>query len=217
MKQKIRILFCLLLFFVIQSAYGQNLIMPEEIILGTVYHYFNEEYPTDDEFFRKVDKDVPDIKNANLNAVLVWPITQWDTDTKQLRWKRGDYLIDKIEDEGLKLSLLLFKQQQCSHYFPIWKFDEFSQIKTDQLKPINGQFDVDFMIPEVKMILNEYIEEVLNRYRNNPNIILYNVWNEPHYYSESDRNIARFRNWLKDKYQSLDELNRVWAENYTSW
>ncbi len=217
MNQKNRLINFLFLFLLFQSAIGQNLKMPEEIILGTVYSYFNEEYSTDDEFFKKVDKDIPEIKNANLNALLIWPITQWDTKTKQLRWVRGDYLMDKIEDEGLNVSLLLFKQQQCRHYFPIWKFDENPAIKLDQLKQRNGQMDVDFMIPEVKTMLYDYLKEVLVRYREKPNIILYNIWNEPHYYSESERNIARFQEWLKHKYQTLDELNRVWADDYTSW
>lgn len=207
----------LFLLFFFQPASGQSPNLPEDIILGTVYSYFNEEYSTDEDFFIRVDRDIPAVKQANLNAVMVWPVTQWDPLTKQLRWTRGDYLIEKIEEEGLDLSLLLFKQQQCRHYFPIWKFDEFKTIKQDQLKQLNGQMDVDFMIPEVKLILDDYLGKVLERYSAKPNIILYNVWNEPHYYSESDNNIAGFQLWLKRKYQTIGELNRVWAVDYTSW
>jgi len=203
--------------FFFQPASGQKLNVREDIILGTVYSYFNEEYSTDEDFFNRVDRDIPAIKQANLNAVMVWPVTQWDPSTKQIRWTRGDYLIEKVEEEGLDLSLLLFKQQQCRHYFPIWKFDEFNMIKQDQLKQLNGQMDVDFMIPEVKVILDDYMAKVLERYKTGQNIILHNVWNEPHYFSESDKNIAGFQQWLKRKYRTLDELNRVWADDYTSW
>jgi beta-galactosidase GanA len=217
MNQKNRIFYFLLLIFFYQSAVGQNLKMPKEIILGTVYSYFNEEYPTDNDFFKRVDRDIPDIKKANLNALLVWPVTQWDPHTKQLSWTRGDYLMNKIEHEGLNASILLFKQQQSRHWFPIWKFDVLDSIRESQKAQLNGQNNVDFQVPEVKNILVDYLEKVLERYRNKPNLILYNVWNEPHYYSESDRNIARFQRWLKNKYKSLDELNRVWADDYTSW
>jgi hypothetical protein len=151
----------LLLLFLYQPANGQKLNSREHIILGTVYSYFIEEYATDQDFFDRVDRDIPAIKKANLNAVMVWPVTHWDPGTKQIRWTRGDYLIKKIEEGGLGLSLLLFKQQQCRHYFPIWKFDEFKSIKQDQLKQLNGQMDVDFMIPEVKLLLDEYMVKVL--------------------------------------------------------
>ena len=207
----------LVFLFFYQPANGQELNSRDNIILGTVYSYFNEEYATDEDFFNRVDRDIPAIRQANLNAVMVWPVTQWDPNTKQLSWTRGDYLIKRIEEEELDLSLLLFKQQQCRHYFPIWKFDEFKSIKQDQLKPLNGQMDVDFMIPEVKQVLDNYMAKVLERYNTAQNIILYNVWNEPHYYVESDQNIAGFQQWLKRKYQTLDELNRVWADDFTSW
>ncbi len=207
--------FFLLVFF--QTGYGQNLKMPDNIILGTVYSYFNEEYPADGDFFKRVDRDIPEIRKANLNAVLVWPVTQWDTHTKQLRWTRGDYLMNKIEHEGLNVSVLLFKQQQRRHWFPVWKFDELDSIRESQKMQLNGQNNVDFQVPEVKKILYGHVKEVVDRYRDKPNILLYNVWNEPHYYSESEKNIARFQRWLKDKYKSLDTLNRVWADDYTSW
>jgi beta-galactosidase len=216
-KIRIQIISFILAVYWIPCVTGQNMDMPEKIILGTVYNFFHAEFPTDDEFYKTVDQDIPAISNANLNAVLVWPVTQWNPETKGLRWERGDYLVNKIEKEGLSLALILFKQQQCRHYFPIWKFDETENLKQAQMAQINGRWDVDFQIPQVKNILYDYIGEVLERYSSKPNMLLYNVWNEPHYYSESERNIARFREWLKEKYKTLDELNRVWGDDYTSW
>jgi len=213
MKKKHSILPFILFFFLFQHVIGQSVKMPEEIILGTVYNYFHEEYPTDEDFFKAVDRDIPEIKNANLNAIMAWPVTQWDTKTKQLRWNRGDYLIDKIEDEGLNLSLLLFKQQQCSHYFPIWKFDEFSELKEEHKQAQGGSWDVDFRIPEVKTILHDNMKDVVRRYGNKPNVILYNIWNEPHYYSNQTRKNISPRYTKKAAVRKINDVSTVVALN----
>ena len=47
-----------------------------KIIWGTVYNIFHEEYSTDEEFFLQVDKDVAAMKEANLNHIMILPMSQ---------------------------------------------------------------------------------------------------------------------------------------------
>lgn len=191
--------------------------MPDKIIFGTVYNLFHEEYNEDEDYRRAVHEDITAIKEANLNTVLIFPMSEWNTDTKELKWDRTDFLVEEIEDAGLDFVPTIFKQQQCSHYFPIWKFDEFPEIKAKHLNSGSGRFDVDFMEPEVYPILEDYFREVVQRYSSSPNLSFYNIWNEPHYESHSDLAMENFRKWLKIKYVSLDAISAAWSESYSDW
>jgi hypothetical protein len=63
--------------------------------------------------------------------------------------------------------------------------------------------------------LAAFIQRLVSRYANSPALALWNVWNEP---SVNDsRNIdrlSRFAEWLKRKYSSLEELRKVWFDEY---
>ena len=65
-----------------------------------------------------------------------------------------------------------------------------------------------------------YVKEVVKHCKNNPVVIGYQFYNEPHY-SENDmcdynpENIANFRNYLKKIYSdNINNLNKEWGTNY---
>lgn len=68
-------------------------------------------------------------------------------------------------------------------------------------------------------IINRKLAE---RYHNHPALLMWHISNE--YSGECHCELCQenFRNWLKQKYQTLDELNRVWwtsfwSHTYTDW
>jgi beta-galactosidase len=191
--------------------------MPDDIIFGTVYNLFHEEYSKDEDYRKAVHEDIQAIKEANLNTMLVFPMSQWNTDTKELKWDRTDYLVGEIEKAGLDFAPIIFKQEQCSHWFPIWKFEKFPDIKKEHLNRRLGRSDVDFMEPGVYPLVEDYFRQVIQRYGSSPNLSFYNVWNEPHYQSHSELAMENFRKWLKNKYGSLDAISVAWSESYTDW
>ncbi len=190
------------------------------MIWGTVYNIFHEEYSTDQEFFQQVDKDISAIKAANLNQIMIFPMSQWDSETKELRWVRTDFLIKKIEQEGLQFVPILLKEEQCSYYFPIWKFREipgFWEKYNLNNDGRNNRDNVDFADPRVYPLLESYMKAVISRYGKSPALSFYNLWNEPHYHSGSDQTVGEFRQWLERKYGSLQTLNRIWGNEYHAW
>ena len=210
----------IVLFMLFGICIESNAQVRNTVIWGTVYNIFHEEYVSDEEFFRQVDKDVATMKNANLNHVMIFPMSQWDPATRQLRWTRTDYLVKKIAEAHLEYVPILLKQEQCSYYFPIWMYDEipgFRQKYERRNGSNNNRENVDFADPHVYPLLESYIEAVVQRYGKNPALSFYNLWNEPHYSSDDDRTIEQFRNWLAKKYGSLDRLNRIWGDEYRSW
>jgi beta-galactosidase len=191
-----------------------------KILVGTVYNIFHEEYSTDQEYFQQVDKDIASMKEANIDHVLIFPMSQWDPESKQLLWKRTDYLVKKIETAGLKFIPLMLKEEQCRHYLPIWKFKEIEGM-WEQYNQKNGKKsnrdDVDFPDPKIYPLVEEYFRAVAARYSKSPALSFYNIWNEPHYTSEAEHVLERYRTWLQKKYGSISRLRNAWGDDYTDW
>ncbi len=197
----------LLLFLTCFQSNGQVKI-PETIVYGTIYNIFHDEYQTDESFYKAVDKDIQNIQKANFNLVMPFPFGQWNKDTKQQDWTRTDYLVDKIEQNQLMLMPMMLKSQHRA-YLPAWKWLEIPNGKS-----AGG---VKFMNEEVKNVIEDYFKSVANRYGQRHSLVGYNLWNEAHYESIDEITIPKFREWLKNKYSSLKQLNRVWAEDFSSW
>jgi beta-galactosidase GanA len=216
LKMNFKIIAFIFLFTMMTSFAQQQ----KTIMLGSVYNIFHEEYPTDEDFFKEVDRDIPLMKESNINYVMVFPMNQWNTETKQLLWKRTDYLIKKIENLDMKFVPLMLKEEQCSHYFPIWKFKEipgmWEEYNLDNGNRNNRQ-DVDFADPRVYPLIDEYFKAVIGRYGKSPALGYYNIWNEPHYNSNANHVIKRYREWLKKKYGTLAKLRIAWGKEYTDW
>ena len=212
---KLKILIIFLFFF--SGLLGQ---VSNKILVGTVYNIFHEGYSTDQDFFRQVDKDIASMKEANIDHVLIFPMSQWDPESKQLLWKRTDYLVKKIETAGLKFIPLMLKEEQCRHYFPIWKFKEIDGM-WERYHQKNGKKnnrdDIDFADPNVYPLVEEYFRAVITRYGKSPALSFYNIWNEPHYTSDAEHVLERYRTWLQKKYGSLAGLRTAWGDDYTDW
>lgn len=65
--------------------------------------------------------------------------------------------------------------------------------------------------------------QTLGRYEN---IVVWNTWQEVHYWSESivgtstcfcEHTLAHFRRWLQQRYADIDTLNRAWNTRYAEW
>jgi beta-galactosidase len=194
--------------------------MPRTIIIGTVYDIFNEEFASDKEYFAQVDKDIALMKASNIEYVMIFPLGNWDPVTRHLKWERTDYLVKKIEDSHMKFIPLMLKEEQCSHYFPIWKFKKIKGM-WDEYNLNNGnknnRENVDFADPRVYPMVEDYFKKVIIRYGKSPALSFYNIWNEPHYSSTSDHVIVKFREWLKKKYGELSSLRRAWGKEYSDW
>jgi hypothetical protein len=190
------------------------------IMLGTVYNVFHSEYATDADFFAQVDQDLEAIHAANIRYLLVFPMSEWDRDTRSLKWTRTDYLVQKMEQLGIKFVPLMLKEEQCGHYFPNWKFEELQEIRSQHHvvgSNRNNREHVDFIHPQVFPVLEAYFKAVIERYGKSPSLAFYNIWNEPHYSHQGTHVVERYRKWLQAKYATLDAINRAWGDDFTSW
>jgi beta-galactosidase GanA len=80
---------------------------------------------------------------------------------------------------------------------------------------------------QVAAFANRFLEQVALRYRDRPNLVAFDVWNEPHIDPAFDypaklfcycgASLARFVAWLRQKYESLERLNNAWHRAYADW
>jgi len=64
----------------------------------------------------------------------------------------------------------------------------------------------------------EYIQKVVNRYKNSPALDTWWLYNEPSGYPENDTfAIAEFRKWLALKYHTIEALNKAWQAYFADF
>ena len=206
-------LFCLVLLVTNGMAQVK---MPETIVYGTVYNIFHDVYSSDKSFMDTVSKDIKAIKDANFNLVMPFPFGQWNDETRQQDWKRTDYLVSQIEENKLMLFPIMLKSTHRA-YLPTWKWMGIKDGIREYPEVSRTSEDVKYMHPQIMKSIDDYFKSVYDRYGKSPSLVGYDIWNEPHYESVDEITIPKFRIWLKNKYGTLAELNRVWAEDYNDW
>lgn len=76
--------------------------------------------------------------------------------------------------------------------------------------------------PDFRRLARDLARRLAERYRDHPALVLWHVSNEYGPYCYCDRCAAHFREWLRARYGSLDEVNRrwvtpFWSHTYTAW
>lgn len=76
--------------------------------------------------------------------------------------------------------------------------------------------------PDFRRLARQMAERLAQRYRDHPALLLWHVSNEYGPGCYCDRCAVRFRDWLRARYGSLDEVNSRWAtafwsHTYTTW
>jgi len=212
--------FTLSLLLLITGASYAQVKVPEEIIYGTVYNIFHDRYNTDQEFFDQTKRDMANIKKANLNLVMPFPLGEWDNVNKIQSWVRTDYLVNQIEENELKMMPIMLKTNS-RNWIPLWKLLEIEDSVREDPTGIKGRtggiYNMKYQHPEIKEVFEEYVKSLTGRYKNSPAMFGYNLWNEAHYFSIDEITIPKYREWLKNKYGTLTELNRVWGRDYSHW
>ncbi len=112
---------------------------------------------------------------------------------------------------------------------PKWltnKYPEVLNLRPDG-RPYNdqGRRHTTYNSPVYRKLCRAIVNAMATHYRNNPNVIGWQTDNEfnchvAEFYSESDR--RAFRQWLQQKYGSLEALNErwgtgFWSQWYTAW
>ncbi len=174
--------------------------------------------------------DLRQIKALGFNTVRTW--VEWAT----CEPVRGEYNFENLhmlmrlaKEAGLRVFIQMYVDSA-----PDWVADEFSHalFKTQSGIQVQPQ-----AAPGACTDNHEVSEAVLNFYTETAkvaasydNFFGWDLWSEPHIINWAhldyvpnvqfcfcDGTIGRFRDWLMDKYGSLENLNRSWHRTFMSW
>ena len=180
---------------------------PGELFVGTCYQPFNRSP-------EEIVRDIAIMKRAGFNVVRMGDLS-WDSfEPAQGKFEFAwfDKIMDQMQGAGIRVILDIPGAPA-----PIWLHraypgvDIVSQYGT-RLPPAERYMD-DISDPNYVRELHILAEAMMKRYAHHPAVIAVGYDNEIGNgymsYSEADR--QRFIAWLKRRYGTIEELNRVWA------
>jgi beta-galactosidase len=171
-----------------------------------------------------LDKDLAYMREAGINVLAVgifsWSMLESDEGVYHFDWL--DECFDRLHKNGQKIILAT-----PSGAKPAWlsqKYPEICQVTANgERQPHGGRHNhcrTSIKYREACVRINSRLAE---RYGNHPALLLWHISNEyngvPCYCPQC---LDAFRNWLKNRYQTLDALNAAWytafwSHRYTAW
>ena len=180
----------------------------QELYVGANYHPHDNKQPD------KIKNDIQLMKAAGLNVVrmghLAWDSYEPSEGKFDFVW--FDKVMDMMNQAGIKVILDIAVRPA-----PIWLHRKFPSIDVvdangHELYP-NHRYMDDVGDPNYQQYAIRYTDAITKRYANHPALLAFGIDNEsgdgPISYSETAR--ERFVIWLKNKYVTIDNLNKAWA------
>ena len=184
------------------------LLKTQTLYVGANYH------PHDDKNPEKIEKDIELMKAAGLNVVrmghLAWDSYEPSEGKFDFDW--FDKVMHMMNEAGIKVILDIAIRPA-----PIWLHHKYPSIDivdaNGDVQYPNHRYMEDIGDPIYQKYAVRYADTLSKRYGKHPALLAFGIDNESGdgriSYSETAR--QRFILWLKNKYTSLDILNKAWA------
>ena len=177
--------------------------------------YYNEYMPADLQPGR-LDKDVALMKAAGITVVRMGESTWslWEPEDGKFEYAWMDRIVDAMGKAGIKVIL-----GTPTYSIPTWLYHDHPEILA---RPLGGTYvgygmrqNMDTDNPIYRARAERLIRNMVAHYRENPNVIGWQIDNETSSYGASNADVfAGFVNHLKKKFGTTDNLNKAWFLNY---
>ena len=175
-----------------------------------------------------LEQDVRLMKESKVNCVslgiFAWAALEPEEGVYQMDWL--DRLITRMEEEDIQVILAT-----PSAAMPHWltqRYPEVMQVQADGRRNLPGKrHNFCYTSPVMREKTKAIDRELSRRFGRRKNVILWHISNElGGNFADSVCHCeycqAAFRNWLKKKYGTLQNLNQAWwnyfwSHNYTDW
>lgn len=160
-------------------------------------------------------EDMRLFKLANINiatvAVFSWALLEPSEGQYDFTWL--DKVMDMLHQNGMYACLATSTAAQ-----PAWmskKYPGILPVTIDGRKHQHGR-RVNFCpnSPDYRRASQALVRQLAMRYKDHPALVAWHVGNEYGTYCYCDNCAKAFRQWLKERYGSLEELNRRWYTNF---
>lgn len=135
-----------------------------------------------------------------------------------------DRFLDLCQEKGMKV---IFGTPSATP--PVWLTEKYPEVLNANIDGVlyrhGGRRHYNYNSPKYRELVSIIVEKSAEHYAKHPAIIGWQIDNElncetDEFYSDADS--KAFRKFLKKKYNSLDELNKVWGtvfwnQTYTDW
>ena len=168
-------------------------------------------------------QDIELLKKADINSVSIgifaWAKLEPEEGVYDFDWL--EKIIDELYENGIYSVLAT-----PSGAKPLWmseKYEEIRRVQKNGVRDLSGQrHNHCYTSPVYREKVKEMNRRLAERFASHPGVILWHLSNE--YGGECYCPLcqAAFRDWLKAKYKTLDNLNHAWwtsfwSHTYTSW
>jgi beta-galactosidase len=169
------------------------------------------------------DVDIDLMKRAGVNTATL-PVFGWGNiqlDEENWDWAWLDKAIDKLHSGGIKLCLAT-----ATAATPPWvdaKYPDILRVESDGRRRKHGSRHTFCpSSPDFRRLSTGLARKMAERYGHHPALLVWHVSNEYGGQCFCELCSAGFRDWLKAKYGTLDELNfrwnmAFWGQTYTEW
>lgn len=175
-------------------------------------------------------EDLTKIKNLGFNTVRTW--VEWNVGEPregEYHLENLDLLLNLANEVGLKVIVQVYVDSA-----PEWVGEKYPDghyaAQDGQQIPSQAAPGYCFDHPGVRKAVLAFFQEVARHASASPAFYAWDLWSEPAalnwarigYKAEPmfcycPRSMARFRDWLRNKYGSLEDLNQAWHRTFTDW
>ncbi|WP_263382131.1 beta-galactosidase [Granulicella arctica] len=197
-----------------QSAKGAAAPAAQPFVMSDVLYgaaYYHEYMP-----YERLDKDVALMKDAGLTVVRMGESTWslWEPEDGKFEYAWMDRVVDAMGKAGIKVIM-----GTPTYSIPTWMYHEHPEMLA---RPLHGgetsygmRQNMDTDSPAFRFYAQRLIRNMVEHYKNNPNVIGWQIDNETASYGATNHDVfTGFVNHLKHKFGTTDALNKAWGLNY---
>jgi beta-galactosidase len=173
--------------------------------------YYHEYMP-----YERLDKDVEMMKAAGINVVRMgessWGL--WEPQEGRFEFAWMDRVVERMHRAGIKVLM-----GTPTYSLPAWLFRMHPEILVTRLGGGRATYgmrqNMDITHPTYLFYAERVIRRLLEHYKDHPAVIGWQIDNETTSYATAGPNVQRaFADYLKNKFGTVEELNKVWGLNY---
>jgi len=162
-----------------------------------------------------MEEDMRMFKKANIDFVRVnifaWALSQPDEVTYNFEWL--DEVFETLHQNGIKIGL---GTGTAAH--PAWMAKKYPDILRTEFdgkkRKFGGRHNSCPNSPNYRKYASHFVEKLVERYKDHPALLLWNISNEFGGACYCDTCEKEFRVWLKKKYGTLDQVNHAWNTSF---